>query len=78
MLNILMPQVILHGPGIMPLRREVIAARMPELMRMATAGDLSLDAVISRRFPLAEADHAYSLLAGGQIVGRAVIEMQAA
>src|SRR6267143_5532119 len=29
MLNILMPQVILHGPGIMPLRREVIAARMP-------------------------------------------------
>ena len=34
MLNVLMPEVILNGPRIMPLRREVIAARMPELMRM--------------------------------------------
>jgi hypothetical protein len=34
MLNVLMPQIILNGPGIMPLRREVIAARMPELVRM--------------------------------------------
>ena len=34
MLNILMSQIILDGSGIMPLRREVIAARMPELMGM--------------------------------------------
>jgi hypothetical protein len=32
MLNVLMPQIILNGSGIMPLRREVIAARMPELV----------------------------------------------
>jgi hypothetical protein len=29
-----MPQIILNGPRIMALRREVIAARMPELVRM--------------------------------------------
>jgi hypothetical protein len=34
MLNVLMPQIILNGSGIMPLRREVIAARMPELVGM--------------------------------------------
>ena len=32
MLYVLMPQIILHGPGIMPLRRQVITARMPELV----------------------------------------------
>ena len=38
MLNVLMPQIILNDPGIMPLRRQVIAARMPELVRMGTKG----------------------------------------
>ena len=31
MLNVLMPQIILNGPGIMPLRRQVIAAICAEL-----------------------------------------------
>jgi hypothetical protein len=39
MLNILMPQLILHGLGIMPPRREVIAARMPELVGMGRKGE---------------------------------------
>ena len=34
MMNILMSRIILNGPGIMPLRREVIVALMPELVRM--------------------------------------------
>jgi hypothetical protein len=34
MLNVLMPQIILNGPGIMPPRCQVIAARMPELVGM--------------------------------------------
>jgi hypothetical protein len=34
MLNILMPQIILNRPGIMPPRCQVIAARMPELVGM--------------------------------------------
>ena len=39
MLNILMPQVILNGSGIMSLRREVIATRMPELVGMGHKGE---------------------------------------
>jgi succinate semialdehyde reductase (NADPH) len=46
-----------------------------ELMRMAVANELQLDAVISRRFPLHEVDEAYTALARGQIVGRAIVEM---
>ena len=38
MLNIFMPQIILNGPGIMPLRRQVIATRMPELVGMGDKG----------------------------------------
>ena len=34
MLNILVPEIILHGAGIMPVRRKVIAARMPQLVGM--------------------------------------------
>lgn len=48
---------------------------LPELMRMAVDGSLALDSVISRRFPLERAGDAYRLLADGEIVGRAIIEM---
>jgi hypothetical protein len=33
-----MPQIILNGAGIMPLRREEIAARMTELVGMGHKG----------------------------------------
>lgn len=46
-----------------------------ELMGMAAEGSLLLDSVISRRFPLEQADDAYRMLARGEIVGRAIIEM---
>jgi hypothetical protein len=39
MLNVLMPQIILNGPGIMPPRRQIIAARMPELVGMGHKGE---------------------------------------
>ncbi len=48
---------------------------LSELMRMAAAGSLGLDSVISRRFPLAQAGDAYRLLAEGEIVGRAIVEI---
>ena len=48
-----------------------------ELMTMAVDGSLELDSVISRHFPLEEADDAYRMLARGEIVGRAIIEMGA-
>jgi hypothetical protein len=38
MLNVLVPKIILNGPRIMPLRRKVIAARMPQLVRMGDKG----------------------------------------
>src|SRR5262245_16092851 len=41
MLNILMSQLILDRSGIMPLRREVIAARMTELVGMGHKGQCS-------------------------------------
>lgn len=48
---------------------------LPELMRMAVNGSLALDSVISRRFPLEQAGEAYRMLAEGEIVGRAIVEM---
>ncbi|QEC46514.1 zinc-binding dehydrogenase [Baekduia soli] len=48
---------------------------LAELMQMVVDGRLHLDSVISRRFTLDEADLAYGLLARGEIVGRAVVEM---
>jgi hypothetical protein len=38
MLNVLMPQIILNGAGIMPVRRQVIPARMPQLVGMGHKG----------------------------------------
>jgi len=38
MLDVSMPQIILDGAGIMPVRRQVIAARMPQLMGMGHKG----------------------------------------
>jgi succinate semialdehyde reductase (NADPH) len=49
-----------------------------ELMKMAVDGSLQLESVISRRFALEEADLAYRMLADGEIVGRAIVEMDAA
>jgi succinate semialdehyde reductase (NADPH) len=51
-------------------------ADLAELMRMVVEGALTLDSVISRRFPLEGADEAYRLLARGEIVGRAIVEVQ--
>ena len=39
MLNVFVPQIILDGPGIMPTRRQVIATRMPQLVRMGHKGE---------------------------------------
>jgi succinate semialdehyde reductase (NADPH) len=51
---------------------------LPELMQMAADGLLSLDTAISRRFSLEEAGDAYAMLARGEIVARAVVEMNPA
>lgn len=48
---------------------------MPALLRMVAAGIVRPERVITRRYPLAEADAAYQALARGEIVGRAIIEM---
>ena len=49
---------------------------LAELMRMAADGSLALDSVISRRFPLEQADAAYAMLRNGEIVARAIIEIE--
>jgi len=46
------------------------------LARLVADGALNPGALISRRFPLEEAQDAYRLLAEGKIVGRALIELQ--
>lgn len=48
---------------------------LAHLGQLVADGLLDPGALISRRFPLAEADEAYRLLAAGQVVGRALIEM---
>jgi succinate semialdehyde reductase (NADPH) len=50
---------------------------LAELMGMVVDGSLELDSVISRRFALEQADEAYRMLAQGEIVGRAIVEMGA-
>jgi succinate semialdehyde reductase (NADPH) len=45
------------------------------LMDLTVRGELHLDAAIGQRFTLDQATEAYSLLAHGQITGRAIIEM---
>jgi succinate semialdehyde reductase (NADPH) len=49
-------------------------ADMPVLLDLVARGRLNLDGLVSARFALEEAQHAYDLLDRGQIVGRAVIE----
>jgi succinate semialdehyde reductase (NADPH) len=51
---------------------------LADLALLVTQGLLSPSAVISRRFPLQEADQAYRLLREGAIVGRALVEMDSA
>jgi succinate semialdehyde reductase (NADPH) len=50
-------------------------ADLAHLGELASSGAIDPSALISRRFPLTEADTAYRLLAEGKIVGRALIEM---
>jgi S-(hydroxymethyl)glutathione dehydrogenase/alcohol dehydrogenase len=46
---------------------------MPEIIRLAAAGIFRPETMVTRRFPLAEADAAYQALARGEIVGRAIV-----
>lgn len=48
---------------------------MPVLIELAAANAIDLSSAITQRFTLAQAADAYGLLASGDIVGRAVIEM---
>ena len=48
---------------------------LAEVMALAVGGEIDLGAAISRRFSLDQAGEAYGLLARGEIVGRAIIEM---
>ncbi|WP_416564082.1 zinc-binding dehydrogenase [Nocardia testacea] len=48
---------------------------MPALLRMVAANTVRPQEVITRRYPLGRADEAYGALARGEIVGRAIIEM---
>jgi S-(hydroxymethyl)glutathione dehydrogenase/alcohol dehydrogenase len=46
---------------------------MPEIIRLAAQGIFRPETMVTQRFPLAEADAAYSALARGEIVGRAIV-----
>lgn len=48
-------------------------ADMPEIIRLAAAGLLKSDTMVTQRFSLAEADKAYQMLSRGEIVGRAIV-----
>jgi S-(hydroxymethyl)glutathione dehydrogenase/alcohol dehydrogenase len=48
-------------------------ADMPEIVRLAAASTFRPEAIVTRRFPLDEADAAYNALAEGEIVGRAIV-----
>ena len=50
-------------------------ADMPEIIRLASAGVVRPETMVTQRYPLAEADAAYKALARGEIVGRAVVVM---
>ncbi len=50
-----------------------VSADMPEVIRLATAGDIDPGTMVTRRFGLDEAAAAYDALDKGQITGRAVI-----
>lgn len=48
---------------------------LPELVELAGQGQFDVSPLITRRYPLAEANDAYQALARGEIVGRALIVM---
>jgi len=50
---------------------------MPLVLDLAARGALDLSNLVTRRYPLADADAAYRALAAGEVVGRAVIEVRA-
>jgi S-(hydroxymethyl)glutathione dehydrogenase/alcohol dehydrogenase len=50
-------------------------ADMPEIIRLAAQGIFRPETMVTRRFPLREADAAYTALARGEIVGRAIVVM---
>ncbi len=48
-------------------------ADMPEIIRLAAGGTFRPDTIVTKRFPLADADAAYQALARGEIIGRAIV-----
>ncbi|MFQ5897784.1 MAG: zinc-binding dehydrogenase [Candidatus Methylomirabilia bacterium] len=48
---------------------------MPDVLRLATKGQINVSQPISRRYTLEEADKAYQALSRGEIVGRAIVVM---
>jgi len=50
-------------------------ADMPEVIRLAARGMFRPETMVTRRFPLSEADAAYQALNRGEIVGRAIVVM---
>jgi S-(hydroxymethyl)glutathione dehydrogenase/alcohol dehydrogenase len=46
---------------------------MPEIIRLAERGIFQPEKMVTKRYPLAEADAAYKALARGEIVGRAIV-----
>lgn len=48
-------------------------ADMPEIIRLAARGIFRPEKMVTKRYPLAEADAAYQALARGEIVGRAIV-----
>ncbi len=48
---------------------------MPALLRMVRGGAVAPQRTISRRYPLDEADRAYTALNHGEIIGRAIVTM---
>lgn len=50
-----------------------VSTDMPEVIRLAETGEIDPAKMVTRRFGLEEAGHAYEVLEKGQITGRAVI-----
>jgi succinate semialdehyde reductase (NADPH) len=48
-------------------------ADMPEIIRLAARGTFRPETIVTKRFPLEEADAAYQALDRGEIVGRAIV-----
>jgi succinate semialdehyde reductase (NADPH) len=48
-------------------------ADMPEIIRLAAQGIFRPETIVTRRFPLEQADAAYQALARGEILGRAIV-----